>query len=1004
MAQEQGYPTGYEGYQGYGGYGQAMDPASMRAKLAMAMLQQGSDSSPIRSPWQGAARMSNALFGALMMRQMQDAQSSSWQKALAGMPTAAGGGLAPGGTPGGGSPGLPAQPGALSDLANDPDVLRGVANAGRNGLPDTATIGQSLQQGGRPPQVGPPMPAMAPNNAAGGMPPGYIGGGGGPGSMAPNMTASNEPRNTPPQENFPTVGPMFGEPSMFAQQGGRQPLDPRMMVAGPGAPSLPPSGPASGNGPQGAGAGFNPADLAMFQQDMQGVPGTPPGASGDMLQQLKANIARTESQGSGGYSAVGPVTNGDRAFGKYQVMGNNIPSWTQAALGQSMTPQEFLNNPQAQEAVVNHRLGGYLQQYGPAGAARAWFTGSPTGAGKDVNGMTGDRYAALATQGMGGAGAPPASGALAFNGGPPPASPAVAAIQGAAGPPGGPNGPPGSMQPNMMVAGPGVPSGARGGAPPPMPPPGALGPPPDAGGGGNPLSALGNMFGMANPSSPQGGSSPAPAGGGAGGQANDPRFKALTEVLADPYAAPGAKQVAMQFLQYYMPHPTTWETKPGTFDQAEKDWMGRFTGNERPGPHDLQPIDLGTDFNGQAQKGYVDRNTNQVFVYKDGQLVSLSPGKNGQQPAVGGAPPPPSPTGTNVTPIPPGAPNSVPPGNIPPPNPAWTPGVSSSPGIAGAVPSPADWTKGLDARQALIMQNPGQFSGSLARVPAAQLGDVMSEARAIVEGRQQPYGVTGVGPTKPYEQAVKDAVRAIDPAYTSTRYDSIKDFNGSTQGSTGGQLTQGRTGIGHLRQAMDLSQQLNQNQSGIGNMPVIGPIYNEMIGNQKQKDIAGAYTEAVTKANSELTRFYLGAPGSAGEREEGLRNELSASANPDVRTKALKELAELANSKIEKLQERWHAGTGGNMPDYPILQSADLDNFKYTQSFGRLADKGQSPAPNASVGAQPPGTEIWHQGGNANGPIEYRPKAGGAQAAPAPPPGVTHVWTPNGGLKPVSAQ
>src|SRR5688500_8767678 len=43
-------------------------------------------------------------------------------------------------------------------------------------------------------------------------------------------------------------------------------------------------------------------------------------------------IAGIESGGR--YNAIGPRTkNGDRAYGKYQVMGNNVPVWTKAALG-----------------------------------------------------------------------------------------------------------------------------------------------------------------------------------------------------------------------------------------------------------------------------------------------------------------------------------------------------------------------------------------------------------------------------------------------------------------------------------------------------------------------------------------------------------------------------------------------------------------------------------------------------------------------------------------------
>lgn len=87
-------------------------------------------------------------------------------------------------------------------------------------------------------------------------------------------------------------------------------------------------------------------------------------------------IASIESMGSGGYAAVGPkVKGGDRAYGRYQVMGSNIPAWTKAALGKSMTPEQFLKDPAAQDAVFDHRFGSYVEKYGPEKAARAWFGG-----------------------------------------------------------------------------------------------------------------------------------------------------------------------------------------------------------------------------------------------------------------------------------------------------------------------------------------------------------------------------------------------------------------------------------------------------------------------------------------------------------------------------------------------------------------------------------------------------------------------------------------------------
>lgn len=86
------------------------------------------------------------------------------------------------------------------------------------------------------------------------------------------------------------------------------------------------------------------------------------------------SISNIESGGD--YNLLGPVTkSGDRAYGKYQVMGSNIPEWTQDALGKKLTPSQFRSDPQAQDAVFQHKFGQYVDKYGPEGAARAWFAG-----------------------------------------------------------------------------------------------------------------------------------------------------------------------------------------------------------------------------------------------------------------------------------------------------------------------------------------------------------------------------------------------------------------------------------------------------------------------------------------------------------------------------------------------------------------------------------------------------------------------------------------------------
>lgn len=81
-------------------------------------------------------------------------------------------------------------------------------------------------------------------------------------------------------------------------------------------------------------------------------------------------------ESSGNYQAVGPETgNMGRALGKYQVMSANVGPWSKEVLGREVTPQEFIQNPQIQDAIFNGKFGQYVDKYGPDGAARAWFAG-----------------------------------------------------------------------------------------------------------------------------------------------------------------------------------------------------------------------------------------------------------------------------------------------------------------------------------------------------------------------------------------------------------------------------------------------------------------------------------------------------------------------------------------------------------------------------------------------------------------------------------------------------
>lgn len=91
------------------------------------------------------------------------------------------------------------------------------------------------------------------------------------------------------------------------------------------------------------------------------------------FEQLFYGIVQQESGGN--YSATGAYVNGDRAYGKYQVMGANIPGWTKAYYGKSLTPSQYLSNHAAQDAVARGVLKSYYNKWGARGAAAAWYAG-----------------------------------------------------------------------------------------------------------------------------------------------------------------------------------------------------------------------------------------------------------------------------------------------------------------------------------------------------------------------------------------------------------------------------------------------------------------------------------------------------------------------------------------------------------------------------------------------------------------------------------------------------
>ena len=154
---------------------------------------------------------------------------------------------------------------------------------------------------------------------------------------------------------------------------------------------------------------------AGTDQPMSGTSITP--TFDNILNISRAAIKKIEG---GDYGITGPVTRhkvGDQVIddvplGAYGVMRSNVPSWTKEALGKEMTPEDFLANPKAQDAVFDYHFGKNVKSTGnPLDAASIWFTGKTTneaGNAKDVLGTTNADYQSKFTKysGLGAAAAP----------------------------------------------------------------------------------------------------------------------------------------------------------------------------------------------------------------------------------------------------------------------------------------------------------------------------------------------------------------------------------------------------------------------------------------------------------------------------------------------------------------------------------------------------------------------------------------------------------------------
>lgn len=125
----------------------------------------------------------------------------------------------------------------------------------------------------------------------------------------------------------------------------------------------------------------SPMELQRGVLPVQSLPLRSSFAIADGSEGSRLRSAITTKESGGRYD----VTNQDSgALGIGQVMPANVPSWTMRHLGYTMTPQQYLDNPVAQEKVVSGQLELIIEQQRSAGytgeelirrAAAVWYSG-----------------------------------------------------------------------------------------------------------------------------------------------------------------------------------------------------------------------------------------------------------------------------------------------------------------------------------------------------------------------------------------------------------------------------------------------------------------------------------------------------------------------------------------------------------------------------------------------------------------------------------------------------
>jgi hypothetical protein len=184
------------------------------------------------------------------------------------------------------------------------------------------------------------------------------------------------------------------------------------------------------------------------------------------------------------------------------------------------------------------------------------------------------------------------------------------------------------------------------------------------------------------------------------------------------------------------------------------------------------------------------------------------------------------------------------------------------------------------------------------------LGNKGGTVKAILEGRQTPP--SSFAQKTPYWQDVMAKVNAIDPEFNEQRAQLRKNY---TVGPTSKEINAINTAMGHVGVLGDAIDALNNRD-----VRILNQIANRL-GLETGSEAPAVFKTIVHRVGPELSKAYLGAGGSAGERGAD-EKDFDENLAPKILRSNVGITAQLLRSKIGSLENQWDQNKAPSMKSF----------------------------------------------------------------------------------------